>query len=697
MKYRLPFFSFLVTVAVMLGMSEKTNIAVIVSLPHHPIPALETLAGASIAVEEINTNSGILSERNLQMIVFDGVKDKDILHVFINLTFYQSSKQVVAICGFLSPKIVSILSRLAKQQGLLITTPAQSFVTVSEDIVALYSPHAMATALLHFVHRMDWNRVGLISQNTDSYFFRVTEKLLQMSKKSSVVISPYVEVFHLESAIQDIVTVTQSSRVIIVNLNAEKAIQLLCMIHANKLVWPNYAWIFHSYKIEHILSRPANCTLEEAINGIFMIEGQLPPEFLKLYGRSLPFQFLPTVSTLSLDYNATFSPDPLAIIMYDLIWQTAIALNDTCHHSSDCHTHQMDPLVPYVGSDVWSINMFHVRGQSWLSIGTVYGNSSATSILLNESIVDTVTLNELKVVSIDDPILGYSIAVAVIIIALAAYITFMLILYVLLRKQPEVKASSFSLSLFIFIGCYFVLLNSSILTFFSSPSFNSLSTSYKDAVCSALQWTSVPTLWLPFMLSILLTRMIRIYYIFNRAQKNVKQLCSDWIVMGYMLLILSPIIVINITWSIIDRYHIVIEYKIQNGYMHLLKDCDSNHNRVWFGILGAYLIALILALAVAAVMTRKVRLQHFKDTKKVNVLVFVLCMDFTLISYWALFRALKFQRYFVSTLLYVVIFVLIISFQSLLFLPKVFPPLWRIYQNRFGRGQLTNPHTTESL
>ena len=446
MKYRQPVFLFLLTVSVaaILGMCKKTNITVIVSLPHHPIPGLEALAGAHIAIKEINTNSGILSEHNVQMIVF---KDKDVLQEFINLTFYQSSEQVVAVCGFLSPKIVSILSPLARHQGVLITTPVQSFVTVSEDIVALNSPHAMATALLHFVHRMDWNRVGLISQNTDTYFSRVAEKLFQMSESNSIVISPYVEVFHLESAVQEIVT--QSSRVIIVNLNAEKAIQLLCMIHDNGFVLPDYAWIFHSYKIEQILSRPANCTLEEVIKGIFMIESQLPPELSEesmLYGRSLLFQFLPTVSTLSQYYNATFSPDPLAIIMYELIWQTAMALNDTCRHSSDCRTHQMDTLVPCIGRDVWSMNVFHVRGQSWLSIGTVYGNSSTTFVSLNESIVETVSLSELTVVSVDDPPLTFTIVASLMIVLVAMYVTFMLILYILFRNKPEVKATSFSLT-----------------------------------------------------------------------------------------------------------------------------------------------------------------------------------------------------------------------------------------------------------
>ena len=681
MKYRLqPIFLFLLTAVVMLGTSEKVDMSVIVSLPHHLIPGLETLAGASIAIEEINTNSGILSEQNLQMIVFDGVKDKDVLQEFINLTFYQSSKQVVAVCGFLSPKIISILSRLARQQGVLITTPAQSFVTVSEDIVALYSPHAMATALLHFVHRMDWNRVGLISQNTDSYFFRVTEKLLQMSESNGIVISPYVEVFHIESAVQDIVT--RSSRVIIVNLNAEKTVQLLCRIHANRLVWPDYAWIFHSYKIEHILSRQANCTLEEVINGIFMIEGQLPPELSEelLVSEKNSLQYLSTLSTLSRDYNATFSPNPLAIIMYELIWQTAIALNNTCRHSSDCRTHQMDPLVPYGGSDVWSMNVFHVKEQSWLLVGTVYGNSSAASVSLNESIVDTVSLNELTVVSVDDPPLGYRIAVALMIAFLAAYVTIMLILYILLRKQPEVKATSFSLSLFMFGGCYLILLYSSFINFFYSPTFNSVTNTFQNAVCITRLWTFGAGLPLPLMIATLFMKIARVYYIFNKAVKKVGHCCSDLVLMGCVLLIISPTILVNLIWTVADPYHSVLEYRVHNVYVYITKDCVSKYSAYWLGVLCAYTLVLTIALATVAVMTRNVRLRHFKDTKKVSILVFILStVTVMTYSYWIILNTFKSPQYSVSTLIHLSHSVVVISYQSLLFLPKVYPPLIRIF------------------
>ena len=659
--------------ATTLRISGKKEISVLVSLPRSGQDKntnLETLAGARVAVKEVNGDSRILLEHNLRMIVLNGVEDEnEILRQFINITFHESSKQVMAVCGFLSPKIVSILSPLARQQGVLITAPAQSIVTVSEDIVALYSPHAMATALLHFVRRMHWsrNRVGLISQNTDTYFFRVTEKLLQMSKKSSVVISPYVEVFHLESAVQDIVTVTQSSRVIIVNLYAEKAVQLLCMIHADGLVWPDYAWIFHSYKIEYLLFQPASCNLEEAMNGIFIIESQLPPE-------------LSTVSTLSLDYNATFSPNPLAIIVYKLIWQTAMALNNTCRHSSDCRTHQMDPLVPYGGSDVWSMNVFHVREQSWLLVGTVYGNSSAASVSLNESIVDTVALNELTVVSVDDPPLGYTIAVALMIAFLAAYVTIMLILYILLRKQPEVKATSFSLSLFMFGGCYLILLYSSFINFFYSPTFNSVTDTFQNAVCITRLWTFGAGLPLPLMIATLFMKIARVYYIFNKAVKKVGHCCSDLVLMGCVLLIISPTILVNLIWTVADPYHSVLEYRVHNVYVYITKDCVSKYSAYWLGVLCAYTLVLTIALATVAVMTRNVRLRHFKDTKKVSILVFILStVTVMTYSYWIILNAFKSPQYSVSTLIHLSHSVVVISYQSLLFLPKVYPPLIRIF------------------
>ena len=81
---------------------------------------------------------------------------------------------------------------------------------------------------------------------------------------------------------------------------------------------------------------------------------------------------------------------------------------------------------------------------------------------------------------------------------------------------------------------------------------------------------------------------------------------------------------------------------------------------------------LIFALAIVAVKSRKVRLQNFKDTKKVNILLFILSLDiFTSFSYWLLLQILNSKRYINNLPVHIGHSVLIVSFLSLLMVPNI--------------------------
>ena len=670
--------------------ADMKNISLVVSLPLHLIGrpdsmGLEMLAGAHVAINGINANPNILSMYNLKLIVLDSSKDENvILQQLIDLTFYQTSKKIVGISGLLSSKAIELLSPLARHNKILMTTIAEFFV--SRSFLTLNSQRTMVNALLIFMNTMNWKRIGLITENTDTYFFRVAEMLLQMARTSrNLTISPYIELLHFESAFQELIK--HNSKIIIASLNAQKSAKLICKIHKKRLVWPEYAWIFHSYRIEHFLNQPVACDLEEAINGILMIDGQPLPSagneetsdvtFVNLYQHYL--------SSLSHEYNITISPNRLANIMYNHVWWTAIALNKSCSQSSDCYTHQKDPdlKLPYSKDDSRMLKIFHVNNLIQILIGNVYSNFSTTSISLNKSILDTIPTDELPVVSTDDPPIGYTIGIALLIMLITIFVTILLILYISFRKQPEIKATSFTLSLFMFAGCYISLLYLSFLNYFNHHTFNLLSTPYQNAICNLLQWFSATGISLPLMLAILLVKMLRIYYIFNNVMQRIGHCCSDLTLATYVLLILAPNILINLIWNIVDRYHIMLQYRTKNGYVQIEKDCGSKYETYWFGMLVFYLLVLIIALTIVAIMTRKVRLQHFKDTKKVNVLLFIFSMVITLaFSYWLLLQTANAKQYVVTSLLNIVYSVLIIFFQSLLFLPKVFPPLWRSYQQK---------------
>ena len=261
---------------------------------------------------------------------------------------------------------------------------------------------------------------------------------------------------------------------------------------------------------------------------------------------------------------------------------------------------------------------------------------------------------------------------------MAIFVTLTLVFYVYFRKEPEVKATSFTLSLLIFVGCYLNLLYLSLLLY-AHHTFDSNNIDRDNALCLSLQWLSGPGIPFPLMLATLLVKMLRIYHIFYSTKlRRIGHRCSDLALALYVLLILLPDIFVNLIWTIVDPYQIHLEYRVSEGCIYLEKSCRSNYKKQLFGLLSAYLLILIIALLVVAIITRKVRLQHFKDTKKVNILLFILGKGIIItFCYWVLLQIIYTERYIAALSVYIPHSVLILSFQSLLFVPKVLPPLWR--------------------
>lgn len=260
---------------------------------------------------------------------------------------------------------------------------------------------------------------------------------------------------------------------------------------------------------------------------------------------------------------------------------------------------------------------------------------------------------------------------------MAVFVTFVLLLYIRFRKEPEIKSTSFTLSLLMFAGCYFNLLYLSLLIYFDHHAIN-INTPHQNMICNLLLWFSAPGISIILMLAVLFVKMLRVCHIFTDIKLRLGRHCSDLSLASYVLLILTPNILVNLVRTFTDYYHISLDYTTQNGYVHVKQECSSKYETAWSGGLCAYLLMFFLALVVLAVKTRKVRLQHFKDTKKVNILLFILCLCTILtFSFWSLLQKLNSKPFILSIPLHIGHSVLILSFQIFLFVPKVFPPLWR--------------------
>ena len=686
MPFRLEIFVLLAT-ALTLQVTVDSNTTILIALPLHPTNeprlswerGLEILPGALQAVDDINNDSYFLSGHSLKLLVVDSGRDEyEIIQHFVNLTFYQEVN-IVGLGGILYSKAVSTLLPLVKHEGVLLSaitdTDKLDRLDNNGAFLSLPPPSAMASVLLNFIKTRSWKYIGLVSDSKDAYYFSVAEKLQQMAE-DIITVSPYVEYLHAASGINNIVK--SKVKIIVVSLSAEASIKLLCTVHERGLLWPQYAWILHSFDFFSIRQLSV-CDIEGATNGVFFIDVQ--PQFDSV-------QYIQT--ELPSGYNVTFGINGYAKLLYDLVWAMAIVLNanwcqsDTCMPQTDPEASTKEILESYQGNGSWNFEVFHIRNLTQVLVGTVqFSNSSITASSFNLHILEDAPNGELPIVA-QHPPRAYTVLLGLHIALTTASVTIILVLYICFRKEPEVKATSYTLSLLMFAGCYFNLVYLCLL-FYVNHMLHSVDVSRDNAMCIGIQWLSAPGISLPIMQATLLVKMLRIYHIFHNTKLRLGRYCSDLALALYVLLILLPDIFVNLVWTIVDPYQISFEHQMRGSYIYLHKTCKSAYNTYISGGLSIYLLILTFALAVVAIITRKVRLHHFKDTKKVNILSFILGVGIIIsFTFWLLVQTLDTKRYIATLTVYIPHSVVIISFQGLLFVPKVFPPLWRLFKNTFS-------------
>ena len=206
------------------------------------------------------------------------------------------------------------------------------------------------------------------------------------------------------------------------------------------------------------------------------------------------------------------------------------------------------------------------------------------------------------------------------------FITVILLLFIAFRKEKEIKATSVTVSLGMFLGSYLLVLFVPLL----------LVKSYRESrlavphaiTCNFLAWLGGTSFPFSLILATIFLKMLRIYaIIFQDPFSFKKKLYSDCFLLIYVVLIISPTILILTLWSAIDplvNHEIVIENK---GNILILEYCLSIHTLVWLVALLSYTSILILAVVAVAVKTSRIR-------HKIPKLQMLLLLLLSLFSLW---------------------------------------------------------------
>ena len=587
----------------------------------------------------------------------------DIFTNFLIESFYQEIGNnsdfmklpvVAGVIGIDCASDIRMLSQLSSHSRVQVPVFSSSFTALNTESNTYYmaSPGTVISkGVLSLLQDAKWTRIGMITE--PFYNADVGRILLKELSANGVYIHSYIEVNRHHHPHHVVRYVQQSAvRVILISVLSSEFIceALQYALLRYNMTWPNNAWLIYGHFAMDLLN--ANSCCLQCLEGVILINQDFQQSFggtAKIVHSGI---ILDSISALKHALEQTnYSPRDL-----NLSAVSFSGITGRIDFSNDHYIERNMIISQIIASKEVYVATFYATNNSIHISNRIQSGSISTE--LPKIYPNTIPLS----------FACTSITVFTIIV------TIVLFLYLCYRNEQEIKATSVSLSLLMFLGCYLLLLFLVLLAVESSltdvpPNFD---------ICAFLLWLSGPGIPIPLILATLLVKISRIYKIFKSYVVISKLIYRDFMLAVYVLVLLSPnILVLSLCSTDLIEYPFTITYVNHTNHIEVVTGCTGNID-IPLVCLLVYLFVLIVAVCVIAIKTRKLRIRMFSDTKKVNGFLFVLILLTVIsLSLWWIFENYSHDNLQSDIILHVGTVMIIISCQAFLFIPKVLPPLKR--------------------
>ena len=612
-----------------------------------------TAAKCGLVVDEYQPD---FKNTSLKIVPITSEADFGTVVDFVLRVFHRNQKninesdcsEVIGVVGDLDLKTASIIHTLASRANLNITLVSAVAPSTFLPTTNLVLPNLLhmnplthyVEALAAFFDHLNWTRIGLISDDTDYYEFAaelVQQKLLENPKRRIV---PFVRMSERDNRTKTIQTFKDyNTDVIIVLTNNQVACSLIQEVKNFGLTWPEYAWIFFDISFSSLL---ASCKEE----GIILLSDL--SIWMKWSG----------------SYHVSCSHTELETFLNSNVFLTSIQ----AVASFNSHSFLYGQLEFREGKQLNNISITQIEScRSELEIAFYNVESHQLRVFLDG---DKPRGTILKQYFGDH----FSLHITLVMLAffsVFAFVTTVFALYIHFRNEPEIKATSVTVSLSMFFSCYILISYLPLLVIDPSFAFH----------CHLLVWLSLGGVPLPLITATLLTKILRIYVIFCDPFSYKKKFYTDKFIFLYIMLLVSPSTFILVLWSSCDPHTLKEARSYRQNSVFIYNRCSSNHTINWLGVLFAYYIVVLVVLICFTIKTSKIRYKHFSDAKATNAFAYLSTFVIVLtLIYWYFFRLQELSSstlFATSAVLYVGHTSIALLCQVLLFVPKVYPPLKR--------------------
>ena len=618
------------------------------------------IAGAELAVAEINNRSDLLENYRLELIpANDGciLSLKSVISLIDNL--YYGGKQIVGIIGpECSDAAKAVASLTGKPEIALINVHLGSAPELADRSLYPYSfgiypstTYQIDTMLALFAYN-NWTRAAVLYSadmlvNYNS-FLLFREKLNQNGAVNLSFVSPAtLDYIPLEALRSTYV------RVIVSFLRADTLQRTLCLAYHMGMTYPKYQWILFAHPLEQApfvyYGKSYTCN-ETAI--------------LNAFNHSLAFYYdiysqQPAVlkyTQLSDEYlsgicgkDDSGSGDCFAL--FDVVWAFAVSLNNSIEPFErnglplSNYTYGKEKYTQIIRQQMYGLNFTGVAGRviqfnqhdGYISSArtNIYEITPPRSIVATYSGSDGIQVDQYTAVFVSTnfeevhtlvslPLAAVFIVVDAIAALLVLGIHFVNTAY---RNHKAIKASSTRLNHFAYAGCYLIILATLMYTI--TETFR-VSIRAKSVLCNAFPWAL--SIGLTLVLGTVTAKTWRLYYIFNSSSKLKKSyhvMMSDAVLSLLIVVLVTLVIGLCTAWTIYDPYQRNVKQTLlpSGDTLIITKEefCSCKFQVQWIAAIIAFQTVFIILLVFFAFSTRRIKKKEFQ-TQSIIVLAYLLTL-----------------------------------------------------------------------
>ena len=466
--------------------------------------------------------------------------------------------------------------------------------------------------LLNLVKELKWNRLALIVENANYYKYEADLLQKKLLTTPEIIITPYMIISETDNTKYALQCIKKSGTNIIIVLASERTASII-LKEALELnfIWPLYAWILH---------------ITPHTESILKMEGAIILSHYPVQEKLRPPKDFEGICNL---INATEQQTACNTLYDSILAAELVGKLKRFNITFPGKTGMVE--LDDRGNRLKNSTLIQIKNHSIVKIG--YYNPKSLEFFLYDEFFSSGSIPKgMTIITDGKPSIVHKSLILLAFTSCFIFLFIIMILFIYFRKAPEVKATSITLSMSMLLGSFILLLIIPIILLFEeqpvdlAPYLARGTTDFvpvpaKSNICLCVAWFSLST---PIILTTIFLKMLRVYIIFSHPHSYKRKLFSDGALFLYLLIIITPNILLLILWSTLDPLvnHIMVTRR--ENVIEIHKTCLSNHIFIWPVMSTIYLIILIIAVAIIAFKTSKIPFKDFRDSKATYAYIFII-------------------------------------------------------------------------